>query len=450
MKRQTQLAGVRRWYGDDLLELQSEPLKALDGIFGKYGPCIISGCDVMLNGNKYDVSSGLVALKGAGPDGATERMVVPFAGATSVALPVYLSLACETTTGQYDDGEVKPVSYGYYAQVTSVVPEGEHIAITASGGTRFVDVIQDAAHRFVTDSERTVWNDKETPAGAQAKANAAILEAKGYTDTREETTRTDFDGALLQVITGAVDYIDTAKAEILGNAPALLNSLEKLALSINNEPNFYEWIKMQLQGKQSHIQNVTINNFDTFDPSSLNLAVGESCFFNSYNATGKPSMGDGDNDSLSRVDAWSGFITRVYSTYYRVTALSDDRFIQTPCMATRMYTYTEVKAWQIGTESANKRYPGYAKFPSGLMIQWGHDAPLVDSSVPYTLTFPLTFASIFAFVATRKSTSNGVYSITFETISTSNAILNGANTGANGTIFQSVGQFHWIAIGKWA
>ncbi|WP_313637817.1 hypothetical protein [Paenibacillus sp.] len=39
-------------------------------------------------------------------------------------------------------------------------------------------IAQDASNRFVTDAEKTAWNAKETPAGAQAKADAAVATAK--------------------------------------------------------------------------------------------------------------------------------------------------------------------------------------------------------------------------------------------------------------------------------
>lgn len=39
-------------------------------------------------------------------------------------------------------------------------------------------IAQDASNRFVTDVEKTAWNAKETPAGAQAKADAAVAAVK--------------------------------------------------------------------------------------------------------------------------------------------------------------------------------------------------------------------------------------------------------------------------------
>lgn len=45
-------------------------------------------------------------------------------------------------------------------------------------------ITQDGNNRFVTDAEKTVWNAKETPAGAQAKADAAKAAANAYADTK--------------------------------------------------------------------------------------------------------------------------------------------------------------------------------------------------------------------------------------------------------------------------
>lgn len=41
---------------------------------------------------------------------------------------------------------------------------------------------QDETHRFVTDTEKADWNSRETPTGAQAKANTAETNAKTYAE----------------------------------------------------------------------------------------------------------------------------------------------------------------------------------------------------------------------------------------------------------------------------
>ena len=109
MKRQTQVLGVRNWYGDAFVSLQEEPLKVIDGFFSQYGAFVLSGCEVKANGSKYDIAPGLVVLEGSGADNATVKVVVPFAGITATALPVYLTLGYETETDVYNDGNVKPI-----------------------------------------------------------------------------------------------------------------------------------------------------------------------------------------------------------------------------------------------------------------------------------------------------------------------------------------------------
>ena len=60
MKEHVQEYGVRRWAGDDLVELQSEPLEAIQKLVEPYAPCIIQGCEV--NATEKRIGSGMVAL----------------------------------------------------------------------------------------------------------------------------------------------------------------------------------------------------------------------------------------------------------------------------------------------------------------------------------------------------------------------------------------------------
>ncbi len=156
MKRHIQQPGVRQWAGDDLVELQAEPMKAIDGFFAEYGPCIIQGCQVADNEDgTYDISSGLLALAGSDVNGNDTFKVVPFSGIASVPLPVYFTLAYSTVERSYLDGQVKPIAYNYRAEVATVRPAGEYLELSEDCIPRFVDVIQcDASHRFFTDTER--------------------------------------------------------------------------------------------------------------------------------------------------------------------------------------------------------------------------------------------------------------------------------------------------------
>lgn len=156
MKRHTQQPGIRQWAGEDLLELQSEPLKALDGFFEEYGPCVIKGCHVTDNGDEtYNLSPGLVALAGTDAAGNATFKVVPFSGIDAMPLPVYLTLTHSVVERPYINGQVKPIAYDYRAAVSAIRPEsGEYLELSADSIPRFVDVIQNAEHRFFTDAER--------------------------------------------------------------------------------------------------------------------------------------------------------------------------------------------------------------------------------------------------------------------------------------------------------
>ncbi|WP_214849023.1 hypothetical protein [Exiguobacterium sp. s138] len=54
-------------------------------------------------------------------------------------------------------------------------------------------ITQDASNRFTTDAEKAAWNAKETPAGAQAKANAAEANAEAASVPRNDTRANSVD-----------------------------------------------------------------------------------------------------------------------------------------------------------------------------------------------------------------------------------------------------------------
>lgn len=148
MKRHTQKTGVRRWAGDDLIELQSEPFKVLDAIVSSYAPCVISGCVVTSIGNNYNVSGGIVALTGKDVNNTDVTMVVPFAGATNIALPIYLTLDITDENRVYADGQLKPIAYNYTAKQSSVVPSVPYLTIATTGTRILKDLVQEAAYEL--------------------------------------------------------------------------------------------------------------------------------------------------------------------------------------------------------------------------------------------------------------------------------------------------------------
>lgn len=197
MKRQVQQAGVRKYFGDDLIGLQAEPLAAIDAFFAEHGPCIIQGCEVTPNSDGgYDVAAGMVALDAEDTAEVRRVMVMPFSGAAGVSMPLYLSAQRQGISRVYGDGKSKPVAYDYKAVASAVKPaEGTpYLEITTAGGLRFVDAVQDAAHRFITDAERAKWNAAQGNAESHADSVAAEAEE---TAVHDAVLRTRLTGAKL-------------------------------------------------------------------------------------------------------------------------------------------------------------------------------------------------------------------------------------------------------------
>ena len=247
MKRHVQKTGVRHYFGDDLIELQGEPLKAIDAFFGEYGPCIINGCTVSQNmEGTYDVSAGLVALEAEDTQGVRRVMVMPFAGAAAIVMPLYLIPEKQPVSREYGNGEVKPVAYIYAAKASGVAPDGEvsFLTLTAAGSVRFVDAIQDGRHRFITDSERTKWNGLLDLAQAYADhvsevdSEAALRSSKEYTDKRERAMLEAVESGDDQTLKTAKEYADRIVAALVDNSPEALDTLQELAAALGNDPNF--------------------------------------------------------------------------------------------------------------------------------------------------------------------------------------------------------------------
>lgn len=131
MKRHVQYPGVRKWSGNDLLELQSEGLSVADEFFSQYGDCIICGCQVSDGG----ITAGLASIDG---------MVLPLAAVDTVEVfPVYLVKAEEHFQREYADDVVRDIAVRCYAKAVQTRPEsGGYIEITEGGADTFFDRLQ--------------------------------------------------------------------------------------------------------------------------------------------------------------------------------------------------------------------------------------------------------------------------------------------------------------------
>ena len=159
MRRHVQEPGVRKWSGTDLIELENEPLEAIDRFFSKYGSLVIEGCEV--NEAAKSVSKGLVGLYGKSPEGENIYHVCRFKGATNVSrFPVYLALKHTGILRQYEDQVSRLIAYEYEAELLYDKPsDRQYIQLGVDVKNQFTDRIQDANHRMVTDVEKKKWDD---------------------------------------------------------------------------------------------------------------------------------------------------------------------------------------------------------------------------------------------------------------------------------------------------
>ena len=247
MKEQVQKTGVRKWAGQDLVDLQREPLAAVTAFFEEYGSCVIKGCDVVPTGNTYTVTPGMVALEGTDQNGQPTFKVAPFAGVEGVTLPVYLTLTYSIVERPYADLKVKPIAYDFRAAVTGVKPtDMPYLEIGVAGGKSFVDAIQDAKHRFLTDTERNKLTGIEAGANNYVhpvKHPASMIEQ----DDQNRMVTTAKMGEWDAKATTA--YVAQQIAALVASSPAALDTLNELAAALGGDANFATTVMNALAGK---------------------------------------------------------------------------------------------------------------------------------------------------------------------------------------------------------
>jgi hypothetical protein len=168
MKEQTQETGVRKWFGDDFINMQTELMAAIKGLISDFGNCILSGCAVTDNGDgTYSISDGIAyLLDNTGANGKICRVYAQTV--TEANFPVYLQQASKdkddvSAYGRaYLDANTKNVIVEYYAQIVTVQPgHAQYITLSSAGVvTRLRDALQSASFRFVSDTEKNTWNQK--------------------------------------------------------------------------------------------------------------------------------------------------------------------------------------------------------------------------------------------------------------------------------------------------
>jgi hypothetical protein len=181
-----------------------------------------------------------------------------------------LITSVEATQLEVINGELNVKSGVFDAAGAADTAEDNAIAAAALDATSKADAAQSAAETFATNADTTLYGTVTSDI-ATAKSEAGVI-AQGYADTAEsdaiaaaaldatskadaaqsaaETFATNADTTLYgtvtsdiataksEAITAAEGYTNTAVANLVDSAPALLDTLNELAAAINDDANF--------------------------------------------------------------------------------------------------------------------------------------------------------------------------------------------------------------------
>ncbi len=327
MKEHAQEYGVRRWAGDDLIELQGEPLEAIQKLVEPYAPCIIQGCKV--NPEEKKIGPGLVALWET--DGNNERTgvkIARFAGCAYENLPVYLFLKKTEETRMYVDGSNKIVAYNYTADQSSVYNDVKDMFPLEVSENICNRLPESLIVNFTAATERENIQPKETLGTAFGKIKRWFLDLKEHAfraigkEDLDGTLRNELDGKALKIHTHPVDdTLDANSKNPVQNMvikAALDNKVDKIAGKGLSEENFTKAEKEKLKSLEIGLDGFSIyrmNQSRTTSTTYTGLSIAE--YFNSdLSLLGGRTLQVGD------------FVieTSEYSYMYRITAVNSTTF----------------------------------------------------------------------------------------------------------------------------
>lgn len=214
MKRHVQLPGVRKWSGDDLLELQGENLKVLDGYFSQGGNCVLCGCEI----TETSIAPGIVSIAGR---------VMTFPGADNVQVfPAYLVPVKTELTREYLDDVVRNIAEEYIARLVYVEPaDGDYVRIDQNTVT-YWEKINPRWRKEIEEKLRKIpskisqlENDNHTVQDASyvhTDNNYTTPEKQKLAGIEKEANKTIVDAALSEASTNPVQ--NKVVAEALKNA----------------------------------------------------------------------------------------------------------------------------------------------------------------------------------------------------------------------------------------
>lgn len=140
MKRQVQATGVRKWFGDDFINMQDELYNAIEtGILGGETG-IVQGIYRTQSGSDYTFSPGIVMINGK---------LHTFAGHTSTNNTIYIVPSITHDTRDYMVGGSNNITNNYNTEVVYTTPSsGDYVKCDNSSKNRFFYLKTDSTGAF--------------------------------------------------------------------------------------------------------------------------------------------------------------------------------------------------------------------------------------------------------------------------------------------------------------
>lgn len=199
-------------------------------------------------------------------------------------------------SGKVDKVEGKQLSTEDYTTLEkaklSNVEEGANKYIHPS--THSANIIeQDSNHRFVTDEEKSKWNSQVDSNQLHTHSNKNTLDKITEQKLTSWDSKSDFSGSYndltdrpnIPSIDGLAkeSYVNSKVIEIVGSAPESLNTLGKISMALENNPNFADSMISKINKKASmdyvtselnkkvNIENyvATENNYTSIEKAKL-------------------------------------------------------------------------------------------------------------------------------------------------------------------------------------
>ena len=172
---------------------------------------------------------------------------LPLAGGTltgALTLSGAPSSANHATTKAYVD---TAVSSGVMADTDSLAEGSSNLYYTDARVSSYLSTNNFSTEAYADTAEADAISTAATD--ATTKADAALVDAKAYTDTRETAITSAYQSYADQAEVDAKAYTDTEVAAIVDGAPGTLDTLNELAAALGDDANLSTTLSTQIGTK---------------------------------------------------------------------------------------------------------------------------------------------------------------------------------------------------------